>query len=275
MMVVQTPQVALVTGARTGIGRACAIALAQDGFQVYGTSRQSDVDATDLGFAMLRMDVNDKASVEAGVQRILDEQQRLDVVVNNAAWSHVNGAVEDTSIDEAKSVFETNFFGVLRVCHAVLPVMRSQRRGLIINVSSIGGQIGLPFQGIYSATKFAIEGMTEALRMELKPFGVDVVLLEPGDTSTETLDKRLQTVGSGTSNIYRAQYVTALARIEADERNGQSTDRVARVVVAIARRRRRRVRYIAGRFYEKLAIAAHALLPGTLFERIIMMNYGL
>jgi NAD(P)-dependent dehydrogenase (short-subunit alcohol dehydrogenase family) len=267
-------QVALVTGARCGIGFACATALAQDGYHVYGTSRQVGSDASDLGFTLIPMDVDEMDSVDSGVQRILQERQRLDVVINNAGWGY-GGAVEDTSVDEAKALFETNFFGVMRVCQAVLPSMRARHSGLIVNVSSIGGLMGVPFQGIYSATKFAVEGMTEALRMEVKRFGVEVVLLEPGDIHTPFTDNRRHAAASQTSDVYREQYATTLAKIESDERNGAPPEQVGWEVLRIANRRRQRVRYVVGPFYEKLAIVAKLLLPGTVFERVIMKNYGL
>ena len=267
-------RVALVTGARTGIGLACATALAQDGYRVYGTTRNADACTEDLGFATLSMNVDDSASVEAGVQHILREEQRLDVVINNAGWGY-GGSIEDTTIDEAKALFETNFFGVMRVCQAVLPPMRAQHCGLIVNVSSIGGLMGVPFQGLYSATKFAVEGMTEALRMEVKRFGVDVVLLEPGDIRTTFTDNRRHTAASQSSELYKEQYAKALAKIEADERGGPPPELVGRGVLGIANPRRRRMRYVVGPFYEKLAIVAKVLLPDTVFERVIMANYGL
>jgi NAD(P)-dependent dehydrogenase (short-subunit alcohol dehydrogenase family) len=266
--------VALVTGARCGIGLACATALAQNGYQVYGTTRQAGIGDAGLGFTMLSMDVDESASVEAAVQVILEERQRLDVVINNAGWGY-GGAVEETSIDEAKALFETNFFGVMRVCQAVLPAMRAQRSGLIVNMSSIAGLMGAPFQGVYSATKFAVEGMTEALRMEVKRFGIDVVLLEPGDIRTPFTDNRRHTAASQVSDLYKEQYATTLAKIEADERGGAPPEQVGQMVVRIASRRRRRVRYAVGPLYEQLAIVAKVLLPSTVFERLIMMNYRL
>ena len=267
-------QVALVTGARSGIGFACATALAQNGYKVYGTTRDADAVTSDLGFELLSMNVDVTASVEAGVQHILQDQQRLDVVINNAGWGY-GGAVEDTSVDEAKALFETNFFGVMRVCQAVLPTMRDQRRGLIVNVSSIGGVIAVPFVAFYGATKFAVEGLTEALRMEVKRFGIDVVLLEPGDIRTPFTENRRHTAASQVSDLYKEQYAAVLAKIESDEQAGASAEQVGRTVARIANRRRRRIRYVVGPSYQQLAIVAKALLPGTLFERIIMMNYGL
>ncbi|MGC9397322.1 MAG: SDR family NAD(P)-dependent oxidoreductase [Anaerolineae bacterium] len=265
-------KVILVTGASSGIGRACAIALAQQGHRVYGTSRAPR--STDGNFTMLPMDVTDAASIQAAVQTLLERESRIDIVVNNAGIGY-GGAVEDTAIEEAQATFETNFFGALRVCHAVLPAMREQGSGTIINISSIGGIISLPFQGLYSASKYALEAMSEALRMEVKRFGVHVVLVEPGDTNTQFTANRRSTRGAEENPVYREAYRGTLARIEADERNGAAPETIARAVLRIAASPRPKVRYVVGPFYQKLAVIVKRLIPSGLFERIIMMTYGI
>lgn len=271
-----TAKIALVTGARTGIGRACAVALAEAAdrrYIVYGTSRRSETQA--IGdIRMLQMNVDDTASVRAGVQRILDKHGRIDVVVNNAGIGF-GGPVEGTSEEEAKATFETNFFGALRVCQAVLPAMRAQGSGLIINVSSVGGLIALPYQGLYSASKFALEALTLSLRMEVKQFGVNVVLLEPGDTRTSFTDNRRFTTGHRLNEAYAAQHERAMHRIEEDERHGAPPEAVARTLMRIVRNPHPKPQYVAARFYEKAAIWARRLLPGSLFEWIIAKNYDL
>ncbi len=267
-------KVILITGARTGIGNACARVLSAQGHRVYGTSRApSSTDATDLGFKLIRMDVDNAGSVTEGVEGILAEAGRLDVVVNNAGFGY-GGAVEDSSVAEAEALFETNFFGVLRVCRAVLPHMRERRQGLIVNISSIGGLMGLPFQGLYSASKFAVEGLTTSLRMEVKPFGVRVVLIEPGDIRTSFTANRRPTLATQERAIYREQYTKALARIEADEQGGPAPEIVARALVRIMNRRSPKPRYIVGPFYEQVAVWASHVLPGGLFEWLIMKYYG-
>ena len=265
-------KVILVTGASSGIGRACAIALSQQGHHVYGTSRS--LRSADGDFTMLSMDVTNTATVQAAVQTLLEREGRIDVVVNNAGIGY-GGAVEDTAIEEAHATFETNFFGALRVCHAVLPAMRAQKSGTIINISSIGGMISLPFQGLYSASKYALEAMSEALRMEVKRFGIHVVLLEPGDTSTQFTANRRSARGAEENSIYREVYRGTLARIEADERNGAAPETIARTVLRIVASPRPKVRYVVGPFYQKLAILVKRLIPSGLFERIIMTNYGI
>jgi NAD(P)-dependent dehydrogenase (short-subunit alcohol dehydrogenase family) len=198
------PPVVLVTGASSGIGKACAERLFARGCRVYGTSRQApralaEARMSDLApmLRMIPLDVTSDASVDAAVGVVVACEGRIDAVVNNAGFG-VAGAAELTTIEEAREQFETNFFGTVRVCRAVLPVMRQQGSGRILNVSSIAGRIGIPFQAFYSASKFAIEGFSEALRMEVAPFGVKVVLIEPGDFRTGfTAARRLARGASG------------------------------------------------------------------------------
>ncbi len=247
------------------------MALAQQGHRVYGTSRTPRSAGGD--FTMLPMDVTDAATVQAAVQALLEREGRIDVVVNNAGIGY-GGAVEDTSTDEAQATLDTNFFGVLRVCHAVLPTMRAQGHGAIINISSIGGMIALPFQGLYSASKYALEGVSEALRMEVKHFGIHVVLVEPGDTHTQFTANRRNTRRADESPIYREMYRRALAQIESNERNGASPETVARTVLRIVASSRPQVRYVVGPFHQRLAVLVKRLIPAGLFERIIMMVYG-
>lgn len=270
-MIERKNKVVLITGASSGIGRACAVYLAQQGYCVYGTSRRPVQDG--LPFAMLQMDVTDDASVQRAVQTVLEQQGRIDVVVNNAGIGY-GGAVEDTSIEEAQATFETNFFGALRVCHTVLPSMRAQKSGTIINVSSIGGLMGLPYQGLYSASKYAVEGLSDALRMEVKGFGVNVVLLEPGDISTKFTANRRSTRSADSNSVYSETYASVLAKIEADERGGAKPEIVARAVARIIASPKPGARYIVGPFYEKLAVLVKRLLPDWLFERMMMLNYG-
>jgi NAD(P)-dependent dehydrogenase (short-subunit alcohol dehydrogenase family) len=197
----------LITGASSGIGKACAEYLFMRRCRVYGTSRRTPhveprstpPEAVPL-FQTIPLDITSDESVEKAVSLVLESEGRIDAVVNNAGFG-LAGAVESTSIAEAREQFETNFFGTMRVCRAVLPAMRRQGHGHILNVSSVAGQIGIPFQGIYSATKFAVEGLTEALRLEVAPFGIRVVLIEPGDFHTGFTANRRRTVG-GDAAVY-------------------------------------------------------------------------
>ena len=255
-------RVVLITGASSGIGRACAVRLATAGDRVYGTSRRTDVDAPS-GVTMIQMDVDDERSVDAGVNRILAAAGRIDVVVNNAGFG-IGGALEDTPIADAEALFNTNFFGVLRVCRAVLPTMRAQRSGTIVNISSLAGRIGLPFQGMYSATKFAVEGATEALRMEVRPFGIRVVLIEPGDFRTGFTAHRRRIAPA--DSAYTAYMDRALHVAETDEMNGASPEAVARLVERVIRVPTPRVRYTVGGMSQRMAAGLKRVLPSRVFE---------
>jgi NAD(P)-dependent dehydrogenase (short-subunit alcohol dehydrogenase family) len=272
-------RVILITGASSGFGYACALHLIQRGYRVYGTSRGAKYeqrtgkhDVEGLYHKMIPMDVRDQISVEKGINHILKHEGRIDIAVNNAGFG-IAGSVEDTSIEEAKNQFDTNFFGVWRVCRAVLPHMRKQGFGYIINISSLAGLIGIPFQGAYSATKFALEGFTEVLRMEVKRFGIKVVLIEPGDFNTGFTQNRKKTVGAQKSKIYSDQFHPALSVMEKDEMNGLSPDKVALLLEKIINQPKPKLRYTSGKLEQRIAPFVKKVLPASLFEGAIMNNY--
>jgi NAD(P)-dependent dehydrogenase (short-subunit alcohol dehydrogenase family) len=275
---VAEPQVVLITGASSGFGKACAEHLHARGYRVFGTSRRApplEGRAPDAGtFTMLPMDVDEDESVQQGVAAVLRHAGRLDVVVNNSGIG-IAGAVEDTTVEEARVQMETNFFGVLRVCRAALPVMRAQGSGRIINISSLGGRVGVPFQALYSASKFALEGLSEALRMEVRPYGIRVVLIEPGDACTGFTARRQRTAASLENPAYRKLCDRALAVMEADEKNGLAPERVARLVERVIRARSPRLRYVVAPLPEALAMTLKRVVPASLFERGLMKYYRL
>lgn len=254
----------LVTGASSGIGRACATHLLRQGHRVYGTSRHVS-SAQDDGLLMLPMDVDDDASVQAGVAQVLSREGRLDVVINSAGYG-LAGSVEDTSLEEAKAQFETNLFGVVRVCRAVLPAMRAQKSGHILIIGSLAGRVGLPFQGLYSASKFALEGLAEALRYEVRPFGIHVSLVEPGDVATAFTRHRHCARRALADSAYAERFTSALEVIEADERQGAHPDQVARLVAKIIASPTPRLRYTAGPMLQRLMVALKRFIPYRLFE---------
>ena len=191
-------KVVLVTGASSGAGQATARLLAQRGYRVFGTSRSPAGGEVTPGLEMLSLDVRADASVAACIDAVSSRAGRLDVLVNNAGYE-LAGALEELSLEEARSQFETNFFGVVRMVKAVLPLMRQQKEGWIINVSSLSGISPIPFMGMYSASKFAVEGYTEVLRQELKPFNIHVSQIEPGFLKTPMMNHRqvaAQTIGA-------------------------------------------------------------------------------
>jgi len=267
-------KIILITGASSGLGEACAKFLFKKGYKVYGTSRNvSKVDKKDT-FEMIQMDVNDDDSVKKAIASILKKEGRIDVVVNNAGWG-VSGSIEDISITDAKNLFETNFFGALRVIKEVLPLMRKQQKGKIINISSIGGILGLPFQGLYSATKFAIEGMTEALRMEVKSFDIDVVLVEPGDFKTGFTASRKKARYSDSSSVYHSASITAHKIFENDEQQGCNPILVAKLVDKIIQSSHPKLRYRVGSFSQKFIASMKGVISDRIVQWILMKYYKL
>jgi NAD(P)-dependent dehydrogenase (short-subunit alcohol dehydrogenase family) len=256
----QNARVALVTGASAGIGFACADHLHRAGWVTLGASRRG---TTAEGCTGLIMDVDDDASVRDGVQRVLDAHGRLDALVAAAGWG-VAGPVEHTTVGEAKAQLETNFWGCVRVVQAVLPVMREQRAGRIVLISSIGGVIGIPFQAFYSASKFALEGLGESLAYEVAPFGIHVTLVQPGNVRTEFTARR-QMAASGDA-AYEAAVARAVGAMERDERNGVPPDDVAVLVRRILDARHPPRRVSVGKSSERVGVLAKRVLPFRVFE---------
>ncbi len=273
-------RVVLITGASAGFGKACAERLAELGHCVYGTSRAANfpefTGSPDAQFRsdplMIPMDVCDDDSVRRAVEFVLKRAGRIDVVVNNAGVG-LAGSVEDTSVDEARALFETNFFGVLRVCRAVLPTLRAQESGLIVNVSSLGGLVTLPFQGFYSASKYALESISDALRMELRPFGVHVTLLEPGDFKTGFTESRVFASESGDSSAYRESCQRAVSVMEHDERSGADPRQLADLLAKIIANPSPRNRYPVGALGQRLAVAARRMAPSAMIDLALRAAY--
>jgi NAD(P)-dependent dehydrogenase (short-subunit alcohol dehydrogenase family) len=269
-----TPKkVVLITGASSGIGKACAERLAANGWRVFGTARTLPDSASMSGVEMIAMDVDDETSVQAGVAQVLAKAGRLDAVVNNAGFS-LMGAVEDTAIDEAKAQFETNFFGALRVCRAALPALRATGGGYVINISSLAGVVGLPFSGLYSASKFALEGLSESLRHEVRPFGIRVVLIEPGDFRTQTTSKR-RVAAATQQGVYKAQFEKFKQKQDHDETTGPTPEPVARLVERILKLRNPSTRYSVGMLVQRIVVPLKCLLPQRLFEWLFRLVMGL
>lgn len=266
-MAAQEKRVVLVTGASSGIGRACAELLAARGHCVYGAARRK-VESDRV--TSVTMDVRDEESVRGAVQQVLSREGRIDAVVNNAGIA-MAGAIEDTAVEEARELFETNFFGAMRVCRAVLPAMRERGAGHIVNIGSIAGLVAVPYAGLYSASKFALEGLSEALRMEAAPFGVRVVLIEPGDHRTPLTESRRRIAAS---EAYRRRSEIAVARMEADERNGPEPEAVARLVLRVINKSRPRLRYATGPLAERAAIWLKRLAPYAVVEKTMDSYYS-
>lgn len=270
-MSIDRRRVVLITGASSGIGFACATHLHQCGYRVFGANRQPRADAP---FATLRMDVTDEQSVQDGIATIVSQAGHLDGVVNCAGFSSV-GAVEDHSLAEARAQLETNFFGRWRVCRTALPVMRQQGSGHIVNIGSIGGMLGMPFQGLYSAAEFAVTGMTEALRFEARSFGVQVTLIRAGDANTENTIHRHYARATQHDSVYAAQFRTTLNIMEQDERAGIKPDKIARLVEKIITSKSPRGVYTVGPIFEVFAAYARPFVPARFFEWAVRKYYRL
>ena len=270
-------KIALVTGASSGIGEAAARELHQRGYVVYAAARRADRLAalTSAGIKALSMDVTDDASASAGVQQIIGAHGRIDVLVNNAGYGSY-GALEDVDLAEARYQFEVNVFGLARLIQLVTPHMREQGSGRIINISSMGGKIYEPLGSWYHATKFAVEGLSDSLRLELKPFGIDVVIIEPGAIRTEwasiAADKLEQTSGS-TAYADQARTVGGVLR-STDTHPGRATDPavVGKVIAAAATAKRPRTRYVTGSGARPLLLARR-VLPDRGFDQVMTVAY--
>jgi hypothetical protein len=266
-------KIILITGISSGFGREAARLLAEKGHTVYGTVRKTTVQTSSVNY--LTMDLTDIVSIKKAVSIILEKEGRLDVLINNAGM-HTGGPVETSPIENIKLQMDTNFMGTVNLTREVLPAMRKQGAGTIINFSSIGGLMGLPFQGYYSAAKFALEGFSEALRMEVSPFNIKVVVINPGDFHTSnSANRRNYLAPSGSEDAYNKQFEISLAQIEKDEAKGWQPDILAKRLVKIVECKKPNQRYIIASFEQKLAVILKYVLPGKLFRKILADHYKL
>ncbi|HEY2582108.1 MAG TPA: SDR family oxidoreductase [Mucilaginibacter sp.] len=266
-------KVILVTGASSGIGLAVATALQSKGHTVYGSSRTLSK-MKSVSFTPIELDVTNDASTKAAIDRIIKEQGKIDVLVNNAG-NGVTGPAYAMPVDFAKKQFEVNFFGVIRVSSAVLPKMIEAKSGLIINVSSLAGLFGLPYQGMYSASKYAIEGYSQSLRMELRNTGVKVVLINPGDFKTDFTQNRERVPFPIKNDKLETEYNTAVASMEKDESVGLNPDVIGKKVCAIVDSSSPSHRYLIGALGQTIAVPLKRILPGGIFEKLMNDHYGI
>ncbi len=262
-------RVALVTGASSGIGEASARRLAKMGLRVFGTSRSAGA-AVPESVTLLQLDVTDDASVQACVAEVLEQTRRIDVLVNNAGFG-IFAAGEETSMAQAHAIFEVNVFGCLRMCQAVLPGMRGRNVGRIVNIASGAGIVGVPFEALYSATKFAIMGLSESMRVELKPFSIQVCTVDPGFTKTNFEEAgRLPDEPIAAYDEGRGAF---LASVEKLFETGMSPDEVAQVVVKVATEATPAVHNPAGRD-ARLAEIGRRLAPRRTLQKMVEKNFG-
>lgn len=261
--------VVLVTGASSGIGYVIAEHLSHKGHAVYGTSRS--IQSENYSFTALKMDVTDKESVQKAVESILQIQGRIDVVINNAGIG-IAGAMEHIAEEDIRQVLNTNVIGVFNVCKAVIPTMRSQQSGKIINISSIGSEMGLPYRAPYSASKAAVDRLTEAMRVELKHFGIQLCSIQPGGVATDIDKNRLKTPMPSNSP-YSESFQRAMEVISNSVNNGINPEAMGLLVEKIITAKTLKRTYRIGKPKEKLAIFIKRLLPSNTFENILKKNY--
>ncbi len=265
--------VTLITGATSGIGSAIALELAARGCHVYGTGRRALPDEPREGEGFVRyitMDVTDEESVKAALDSVFDAEGRLDVLIN-CAGNGIAGAVEETDAAETQFQFDVNFFGAARVARMALPVFRRQRSGVILNVSSVGADFALPFQSYYSASKAALNAWTDALRLEARPFGIQVALVCPGDTKTGFTGSRAYSAKTKTS-VYKAALGKAIYAMKRDELSGGDPEAIAKAVARLLNRSHLPHRVTTG-FGYKCIMLAKRLLPYVLVEALLRFLY--
>jgi NADP-dependent 3-hydroxy acid dehydrogenase YdfG len=269
----------LITGCSTGIGRATAELLAGKGWTVYATARrlESIADLADKGCKTLALDVTDEASMEAAVKTVEDAEGAVGVLVNNAGYSQ-SGAVETVPMDVIRRQFDTNVFGLVRMCQLVLPAMRKQRWGRIVNLSSMGGRLVFPGGGFYHATKYAVEAISDALRFEVKGFGVAVAIIEPGLITTEFGDTAASGMEATDSEGDYGEFNRAVAKTTAEAyegpmaKLGAGPDAVARKIEKAISARRPRTRYPITPS-ARVPLALHAILPDRGWDAFVSTQF--
>lgn len=261
-------RIILITGGSSGIGKAIGVYLKSKGYTVYGTTRNISKHPNFKDFKLVQMDVRDKQSIIDGISEVLLLEKRLDVVINNAGVG-ITGPLEETPNEEILNAFDTNFNGPLNVIKSVLPIMREQKKGLIINITSIAAYMGLPYRGVYSATKGALELVTESLRMETKPFGVDLTCLAPGDFATNIASGRYHAPIIKNSP-YEKLYGNTLKSIDQDVDNGGNPIQVAKKVHEIIETKNPKIHYKVGTFIQKFSIVLKRILPDNWYEKLLL-----
>jgi NAD(P)-dependent dehydrogenase (short-subunit alcohol dehydrogenase family) len=270
-------KVALVTGGSSGIGEATALKLQELGYTTYAAARRVErmEHLTTTGIRPLAMDVTDDESMQSGIEQIVAEEGRIDVLVNAAGYGSY-GALEDVPLSEARNQFEVNLFGAARLTQLVLPRMREQRSGTVVNITSMGGKIYTPLGAWYHATKHALEALSDCLRMELKPFGIDVVVIEPGGIRTEWPGIAAQKVRAVSGTGPYAPQGNAVAdslASESTQRRSSPPELIAKTIAKAVTARRPKTRYAVG-YGAKPMIFLHDVLPDSAFDAFIRRAVG-
>lgn len=278
-------KVAVVTGSSTGIGYETALTLARNGFYTYATMRNLEGDSEEkvtnisksenLPLQVIKLDVNNDKSVIDAIDRIIQEKKRIDVTINNAGYALV-GAFEETSKDDIIAQFETNFFGAIRVMQAVIPIMRKQRSGKIVNITSMGGRIAIPLDSIYHATKFALEGLSESIQYELEPFGIKVILIEPGAVGSNFWKnlKMATKIGDPNISVYRKLENNISEALKQMVQNTIPSSQVAKVILQAVISDNPEFRYVVGED-AAMIIEARRNMTDREFQNLIKKQFNL
>lgn len=265
-------KVVLITGGSSGIGKSIGEFLNDKGYTVYGTSRFPEK-YTDTKFPLLKLDVTEPKSINACVSELISKTGKIEVLVNNAGVG-ITGPLEEIPMEEMKRNFETNLFGPIQMINAVLPHMRSQQSGQILNITSIAGYMGLPFRGIYSASKGALELITEAYRMELKTFNISMSTIAPGDFATNIAAGRYHAPVLDNSP-YKTPYGTTLSMMDSHVDSGKNPLLMAQVIHKIIKSKNPKIHYKVGAFLQKFSIVLKRILPDLWYEKLLSRFYNL
>ena len=265
-------KVVIITGGSSGIGKSIGEFLQDKGYTVYGTSRNPEK-VQNSKIPLIALDVRDSESINKAIGEVIEKSGKIDVLINNAGVG-ITGPIEEIPTDEMRNNFETNFFGPIEVMKAVLPQMRSQNSGLIINITSIAGYMGLPYRGIYSASKGALELVTEALRMETKQFGIEITNIAPGDFATNIAAGRYHApVIKGSA--YEKVYGNTLAEMNTHVDSGSNPIEMAQAVYVIINTPKPKIHYKVGAFMQKFSVVLKRALPDKVYEKMLMNHYKL
>ncbi|MEW9668407.1 SDR family oxidoreductase [Ammoniphilus sp. 3BR4] len=275
------PPIAFITGASSGFGLLATVALAKEGYRVVATMRNLERKAL-LEQAIKKeglyacveiyeMDVTDSLQIQEIVRQVIDRNGRVDLLVNNAGYASA-GFVEEVDLEEWRRQFDTNFFGVVSLTQAILPFMRKQRQGMIINISSISGRMGFPALGPYVASKFALEGFSETLRLEMAPFGVRVVLIEPGSFKTEIWGKGVDSADFSMPSPYQRLKELIRREVEQTSRTAGNPKEVIDLILHVAKSKAPKLRYPIGKGV-KISLAFKSIAPWNWLERIVTKRF--
>ena len=265
-------KVVLITGGSSGIGKSVGEFLQTKGFKVYGTSRNPD-NYPESKFPIVALDVTKPETISICINNVLKHESQIDVLINNAG-AGITGPIEEIPDAEIKRNFETNLFGPINVIKAVLPIMRKQNSGLVINVTSIAGYMGLPYRGIYSASKGALELITEAFRMEIKAFNIHMTNVAPGDFATNIAAGRYHAPFNENSP-YKESYGNTLKMMDEHVDQGSDPLQMAEAIFKIIRTKNPKTHYKVGAFMQKFSIVLKRILPDTIYEKLLMNHYKL